>query len=136
VTLWDLLLPLEADEQSRRLLAALFNRHLQATFWASFRGWAMYRLDPAQVGHLMLRLLEKGAACLEMATLGVYEPTQNAPAWPSAGKDILALFGLSCLRFCENTACKPHASPRRPWKNVFACRLLKRKKSNNATPPA
>lgn len=56
-SLWNLLLPPGADEQAHQLLAALFNRQLQATFWTPYRVWAMYRLDSEQAGEVLFRLL-------------------------------------------------------------------------------
>ena len=58
VSLWELLIPRHADEQSQQLLAMLFNRQTQASFWTSLRGWALYRLTCEQAGQLLLRLLQ------------------------------------------------------------------------------
>jgi len=58
VSLWRALLPQEADQDARHLLAAFFNRRSSASFWLTLRGWAMYQLTPEQVGHLLLSLLQ------------------------------------------------------------------------------
>ncbi|MGH2497585.1 MAG: hypothetical protein ACRDIV_23025 [Ktedonobacteraceae bacterium] len=56
-SLWRLLLPSEADEPSRQLLATLFNRHASASFWVSRRRWTLSRLTSEQVVSLVLSLL-------------------------------------------------------------------------------
>lgn len=57
-SLWRVLLPPEADQQTSQLLAALFNRRSSASFWLALRGPATYRLDPAHVGCLLRSLLQ------------------------------------------------------------------------------